>query len=128
MLDEDIVDLGLTLPHRLKTNGRSGKLVLRRLAQRWLPAEVARHPKHGFSIPLDVMAPPAFHAVLEELLCSGDSRTGQFINRQLVRGWLTAFAAAGPGKGGAISRSGLYQRIMMLLSLELWLRRYGLSW
>ena len=128
MLDEDIVDLGLTLPHRLKTNGRSGKLVLRRLAQRWLPAEVARHPKHGFSIPLDVMAPPAFHAVLEELLCSGDSRTGQFINRQLVRGWLTAFAAPGPGQGGAISRSGLYQRIMMLLSLELWLRRYQLSW
>src|SRR3989441_8120690 len=37
LLDEDVVLCGLRLPHRLKTDGRNGKLVLRRLARRWLP-------------------------------------------------------------------------------------------
>src|SRR6184192_1547674 len=66
LLDEDVVALGLTLPHRLKTDGRSGKLVLRTLARRWLPHQVARHPKHGFSIPLDVMVGPQVHAALDD--------------------------------------------------------------
>jgi asparagine synthase (glutamine-hydrolysing) len=33
LLDEEIVALGLRLPHRLKTDGRQGKLMLRRLAE-----------------------------------------------------------------------------------------------
>ena len=28
----------LTLPHSLKTDGTTGKLVMRRLARKWLPA------------------------------------------------------------------------------------------
>ncbi|MEP7228324.1 MAG: asparagine synthase (glutamine-hydrolyzing), partial [Gemmatimonadales bacterium] len=55
MLDEELVGLALSLPHRLKTDGQIGKLVLRDVARQWLPPEVASHPKHGFSIPLDVM-------------------------------------------------------------------------
>ena len=129
LLDEDVVDYGLTLPHRLKTDGKKGKLVLRRLASRWLPRSTARHPKHGFSIPLDVLAPPAFHEALEDLLCWPDARTRPFVNGPLVRRWLAAFrnATAQP-RGGAISREGLYERIIMLLSLELWMRDHNLTW
>src|SRR6185369_5004070 len=42
LLDEEIVELGLTLPHALKTDGHTGKLVMRQLAQKWLPASAAR--------------------------------------------------------------------------------------
>ncbi|MDP3910734.1 MAG: asparagine synthase (glutamine-hydrolyzing) [Gemmatimonadales bacterium] len=131
LLDETMVDLGLTLPHRLKTDGREGKLVLRALAKQWLPRPVARHPKHGFSIPLDVMATPAVHTRLEDLLLASDARTGWFLNRALVRTWLSRFrqAAHHPReRGGMISRGGLYQRVFTLLSLELWLRDHQLSW
>ena len=129
LLDEEVVALGLTLPHAMKTDGRSGKLVLRALAERWLPPSVARHPKHGFSIPLDVMVPPELHTALRDLLLGPGARTASFASRALVRGWLDRFAAARDGMaGGAISRAGLYQRVMMLLSLELWLRDFGLSW
>src|SRR2546426_9394061 len=75
LLDEAVVALGLALPHPLKTDGRSGKLVLRGLARRWLPPEVARHPKHGFSIPLDLMAPPDLHYALSDLLAGREART-----------------------------------------------------
>src|SRR5205807_2432929 len=110
LLDEDVVALGLSLPHRLKTNGRSGKLVLRTLARRWLPREVARHPKHGFSIPLDVMVGPQVHAALDDVLLSPRARTRCVVDGALVRGWLDAFRRARPetgSGGGGISRGGL---------------------
>jgi asparagine synthase (glutamine-hydrolysing) len=131
LLDEDVVGLGLSLPHRLKTDGRQGKLVPRLLASRWLPERVARHPKHGFTIPLDVMVPPGFHDALQDLLLGADSRTHAFANDGMVRTWLDGFraAATAPGaRGGTISRGGLYQRVFTVLALELWMRDYGLTW
>jgi hypothetical protein len=129
LLDENIVELGLTLPHHLKTDGQTGKLVMRQLARKWLPATAARHPKQGFSIPLDVMVPGSLHTAIEDLLCWPEARTRPFVNGPLVRRWLTAFAAARTGqRGGTISREGLYQRVFMLLSLELWMRDHGLNW
>ena len=129
LLDEAVVALGLTLPHRLKTDGRTGKLVPREVARRWLPKEVAHHPKHGFHMPLDVMVPSDVYPALEDLLLGPDARTGAVLDRELPRGWLAAFQAARNGAhGGRISRAGLYQRIMTLLSLELWLRDHRLTW
>ncbi|HSA54787.1 MAG TPA: asparagine synthase C-terminal domain-containing protein, partial [Gemmatimonadaceae bacterium] len=129
LLDEDMVALGLSLPHRFKTDGRAGKLVLRGLAERWLPRAIARAPKRGFSIPLDVMVPPSLHGATAELLGGPDARTRPFLNDSLVHGWLRSFAAARHGpQGGAISREGLYRRVLMLLSLELWLRDHLLTW
>jgi asparagine synthase (glutamine-hydrolysing) len=129
MLDEDLAGLALSLPHRMKTDGRTGKLVLRDVASKWLPAEVASHPKHGFTMPLDVMVRPAFHDALADLLASDTSRTGAFLQRDLVAEWLRQFRAANAGDvGGAISREGLYLRVFMLLALELWMRDQGLVW
>jgi len=131
LLDEDVVALGLTLPHRLKTNGRSGKVVLRTLAERWLPRAVANHPKHGFSIPLDVMVGAQMHAALDDVLLAPRARTRSMVDDALVRSWLDAFRRARPGNGsggGSISRGGLDQRVFTLLALELWLRDHHLSW
>jgi asparagine synthase (glutamine-hydrolysing) len=129
MLDEELVGLALSLPHRLKTDGRMGKLVLRDVARRWLPPEVASHPKHGFSIPLDVMVRADFHDALGDLLGAADARTGAFLERRLVSDWLGQFRAAMRGAGGgAVSREGLYLRVLMLVALELWMRDQGLTW
>jgi asparagine synthase (glutamine-hydrolysing) len=129
LLDEDVVALGLTLPHRLKSDGREGKLVMRGLARQWLPKTIAGNKKQGFSIPLDVMATPAVHSLLGDLLLGTDACTGWFLNRALVRDWLRQFRQATDGpQGGAISREGLYQRVFTLLSLELWMRDHRLSW
>ena len=129
MLDEDVVALGLTLPHRLKTDGATGKQVLRALAQRWLPPVVAAHPKHGFAIPVDVMVPDAFYEILADFLLSRDARTGGFLAPEVVRQWLYAFRRARDGHYlGTISRGGLYQRVFIVLALELWMREHHLSW
>jgi asparagine synthase (glutamine-hydrolysing) len=130
MLDEKLVALGLTLPHRIKTDGRTGKRVLRALAARWLPARVAAHPKRGFGIPLDVMLPAEFHRALADLLLSSGARTRALLRPTLLAEWLDRLRLAKNGRtvGGAISREGLYQRVFTALSLELWLQEHGLSW
>jgi len=126
LLDEELVALGLALPHRLKTDGRSGKRVLRALAERWLPRRVAGHPKHGFQIPLDVMVPADFHTALDDLLLSPTARTRGVVNAALLERWLGAFRDR--IAGGTLSRGGLYQRIFTALGLEVWLRTFGLAW
>ena len=126
MLDEGLVELGLSLPHRLKTDGRTGKRVLRALAERWLPRTVAKHPKHGFQIPLDRMVPDGFHAALDDLLLGPSALTRRVFDQTLLQGWLRAFRDQ--SRGGTLSRGGLFQRIFTALGLEVWLRDFGLAW
>ena len=129
MLDEEIVRCGLRLPHRLKTDGHRGKVVLRALARRWLPPRVAAHRKQGFSIPLDRMVGPAFHDMLAELLLSDSARTRTFLDTRIVELWVRWFRDAREGRRvGALSRGGLYQRVFILLALEIWLREQRLTW
>ncbi len=130
LLDENLVALGLTLPHHLKTDGRTGKRVLRALAAEWLPARVVSHPKHGFGIPLDIMMPKGFSSVLDDLLLTSSARTRPLLNAALIREWLSSLKQARDRGtfGGVISRQGLHFRVFMALSLELWLRDHGLSW
>jgi asparagine synthase (glutamine-hydrolysing) len=128
LLDEDLIALALSLPHALKTDGRTGKLVLRDVAETWLPPEVASHPKHGFTIPLDIMVRADFHQAVGDLLDGPGSRTAGFLQRRVVRSWLGRFRGADGSSGGTISREGLHLRIFMLVALELWLRDWGLTW
>jgi asparagine synthase (glutamine-hydrolysing) len=128
MLDEELIDLALSLPHGLKTDGSTGKLILRDVADQWLPPEVASHPKHGFTIPLDVMVQDDFHAAVGDLLEGPSSRTAEFLDRRLVSRWLSDFRTANASTGGPISREGLHLRVFMLTALELWLREQELTW
>jgi asparagine synthase (glutamine-hydrolysing) len=128
LLDEDLIALALSLPHALKTDGRTGKLVLRDVAEKWLPREVATHPKHGFTVPIDIMVQDDFHEAVGDLLEGSACRTAGFLQPQVVRSWLRQFRNGDGTSGGVISREGLHLRIFMLVALELWLRDRGLTW
>jgi asparagine synthase (glutamine-hydrolysing) len=129
MLDERMVDLGLTLPHRLKTDGQNGKLVLRAIAAQWLPKRIAKLPKHGFTVPLDVILTRDFDGMLRDMLLSSTAKIRDVFNTERIAEWLRLFELSRKGqREGSISREGIYQRIFIVLGLELWLRRHGLSW
>ncbi len=51
-LDHRIVAFGLRLPDRLKVNGRTGKVFLRRWGRRWYPDGELERPKQGFTVPV----------------------------------------------------------------------------
>ena len=47
----------------------------------------------------------------------------------ITQRWLAMFRTPlNQRRNMGISRGGLYQRVILLLSLELWLRKYCLSW
>jgi len=121
MLDEDLFAFGLSLPHASKVSGRTCKRVLRSVAGRWLPHDVAHKPKWGFAIPLDTWVKTEFKEGLRETLLSSSSRLEEFFNPEAYRPVVEAFCS-GQGIAG-ISRQGLYQRAIMLLSMHLHLER-----
>ena len=121
MLDEDLMSFGLTIPHRLKVKARKCKRVLREVASRRLPPAVANKPKRGFSIPVDTWVDDNFKARAGETLLSDSSCLTDFFRPEVYRPWVRAFCEGGGIPG--ISRIGLYQRVIMLLSVHLTLRR-----
>jgi hypothetical protein len=87
------------------------------------------HRKQGFSIPLDRMVGPAFHAMFSDLLHSNGAQTRRFLSLGIVDRWLRLFREAGRGRRfGSLSREGLNQCVFILLALEIWLREQRLAW
>ena len=120
MLDEDLIDFGLALPHALRVKGRTGKLVLREVVARRLPPTLATRPKQGFSVPVDRWLDGRFRAALGELLRSKGAAVAEFLEPAVYGVWVDAFCRG--ERVPNLTREGLYQRVMMLLALELSLR------
>ena len=116
MLDEDLVARGLTLPHALKVTGHTSKRVLRNIAERWLPADVARKPKAGFAIPVDTWVDASFKQRLHETLLASNSPLRGLMRADLCERWITAFRDG--TRLPEMSRRGVYQRAISLLSLH----------
>ena len=52
LLDHEVIEFAATLPSRLKVRGRTGKYLLKKLAERYFPGEFVHRPKMGFAIPV----------------------------------------------------------------------------
>lgn len=124
MLDEDLFSFGLSLPYRLKVKGRICKRILREVASRHLPSIVAQKPKWGFGIPVDKWVDSGFKLRLREALLGPTSHLPNFFRREVYHPMVEAFCHGRPYHG--VSRQGLYQRVIMLLAVELTMgrRRY----
>ena len=121
LLDEELVEFGMTLPNALRTRGRTAKIVLRRVAAKRLPTAVAEKPKQGFTVPVDRWVDADFKRRLRERLTDPGSRVAEFYRPEVYRPWVDAFCEERLVEG--ISRAGLYQRLIMLLALDLALAR-----
>lgn len=121
MLDEDLFAFGLSLPHSRKVRGRTCKTVLRAVAARWLPAQVARKSKRGFAVPVDTWVTDAFKDTCRDVLLDSSSPLADVLRPEAYRPLVNAFCDGTPYSG--ISRPGLYSRAIMLLSLHLHLGR-----
>ena len=82
---------------------------------------MARKPKWGFAIPLDTWVSRDFKEQLYETLLASSSRLDEFFRPAAYRPILETFCHG--GRHPFISRQGLYQRAVMLLSVHLHLER-----
>jgi asparagine synthase (glutamine-hydrolysing) len=121
MLDEELFAFALSLPHSLKVRGRTGKRVLRGVAAKWLPPAVARKRKQGFNLPVDSWVGREFKRRFADTLLSPSCRVRDFFRPEAYQPIVEAFCGAHSYPG--VSRQGLYQRAIMLLSFHLALDR-----
>lgn len=120
MLDEDLLAFGLSLPHALRANRGTGKIVLRGVAKRRLPASVVRRPKQGFAVPVDSWVDGDFKDNLRSSLLDPASLLPHYLNRDVYEPWVRSFCSDTAISG--LPRNHLYQRVVMLLALDLTLK------
>ncbi|WP_353862012.1 asparagine synthase (glutamine-hydrolyzing) [Azospirillum formosense] len=112
-LSVDVAAFGARLPAAHISAGRNGKLVLKRLASRYLPADWMARPKMGFGLPMLNWAGPDLATRTLALLSESEARLPCWIPREGIRAF---FEQRGP----SIS---VYQ-LWSLLILEHWLRNH----
>jgi asparagine synthase (glutamine-hydrolysing) len=121
-LNEELFNFGLNLPHVLKLKHNTNKYLLRKIATRELPKEITQKPKGGFGLPVDLWVNDSCRDEIVRRI-SVDTELPKYLNREYYMKWVHAFGSKKQISG--ISREGLYQRIIMLISLQIHLHESG---
>lgn len=115
LLDHRLVEFAVRLPPSLRVRDGRGKHLLRRVAERWLPADVLSKPKQGFAIPLDAWFRGALRELAEDLVGSRAFAERGLMSAPAVRAYLDDHLAGRADHG---------ETLWLALSLELWARRF----
>ena len=115
LLDLDLAEFCARMPARLKVQGRSTKIALRRAFGNRLPESILRRPKQGFMLPMAYWLRQSSLQTIAGTLDQGPLVT---------EGWIESGAghrlAAEHGSG----RADHHVRLWMLLNLDAWCRIY----
>jgi asparagine synthase (glutamine-hydrolysing) len=115
LLDHQVLELGLSLPDRLKLRGREGKQALRRAFAADLPPEVAERGKTGFGVPIGRWFREDLRGLARDLLLDRRARD---------RGWFRPATVERLLQDHAAGRADHAHRLWCLVTLELWLRTW----
>jgi asparagine synthase (glutamine-hydrolysing) len=90
LLDRRIVELAFRIPQSIKQAGRTGKLLLKRVAEQRLPQELLRLPKQGFTAPVGGWISGPYRELFEAEVLSNRSEVASLLDveaaRRLFRG------------------------------------------
>ncbi len=118
-LDEDLTSFALSIPFDQKSGLREPKKILRSIHKDIYPPQTSKGEKKGFTIPLDTALSKDEYSVIRKVLLSNDSISLEYIKKEYVE-FLFRMLDERAGSENQISRAGVYQRILMLYSLNLW--------
>jgi asparagine synthase (glutamine-hydrolysing) len=116
-LDEEVYDFLARLHPRWKLRGFQDKYILRLLAERWLPPEIAWRRKAMFRAPFD-----SFHAehappFVDQLLSQESLRKTGYFDPAAVAHWRQAFRKL---RHGSAQRSAMEMGLVGVISTQLW--------
>ena len=116
-LDEEVFDFAARLHPRWKLRGLRDKHLLRLVAERWLPKEIARRQKVIFRAPLD-----SFHIEPEpkyvgELLSEESLRKTGYFDVAAVRHWRKEFRQL---RGRSVARLSMEMGLAAVVATQLW--------
>lgn len=111
LLDHELVEWALRIPENISSNFSEGKLVLKALARKHLPASVIDRPKMGFGIPINDWFAGELQPLARETLLSRRARERELFNPGQVERLIS---------NHALGREAHGYRLWSLLCLELW--------
>lgn len=114
-LDHKVVEFAARLPQHLKVSGLRSKIVLKRLAERYLPEEIIYRRKVGFTVPLSRWFMGPWRGLIEDVLLSDRCLGRGYYNADVVRGIVADHLE------GRVDRE---QGIWLMLALEIWHRLF----
>jgi asparagine synthase (glutamine-hydrolysing) len=115
-LDHRFVEFVARLDPSLKQRGRTGKYLLKKLAERYLPHDVVHRPKQGFVMPLSTWLETGLKARMEQAIgVGGLGARGLFREGALER-------LLAEHRSGRRNHAG---RLWALTVLEAWFARYA---
>jgi asparagine synthase (glutamine-hydrolysing) len=114
-LDHKVVEFAARLPHQFKVSGLSSKILLKRLAERYVPREAIYRRKVGFTVPLTRWFAGPWRGLIDDVLLS---------ERCLDRGYYDPDVVRGIVKDHVRGRVDREQGIWLLLVLEIWHRLF----
>jgi asparagine synthase (glutamine-hydrolysing) len=112
-LDHELAQFVATLPARLKIRGRQRRYLQMRLAERYLPAEVLRRPKQGFSSALPYLMASQFRALFDGFFRDARLVEAGICRPAVIQQMLEAHLAGRTDHGN---------RLWLLLNAEIWYR------
>ncbi|WP_404984651.1 asparagine synthase (glutamine-hydrolyzing) [Chryseobacterium sp. M5] len=112
-LSNDLIDYVSSLPEKLRYNGIQNKPLLRKVAEKYLPSEILKMPKRGFSFPLAHFIktePKAREFILENL---NSLKKRNFFKPEVINEWWN-------------NQKNEYDcvKIWQLVTFELWYQKY----
>jgi len=111
LLDHRIVELAWEIPTSMNFRNGSGKWMLKRLLERYIPRELIDRPKMGFGVPVDAWLRGALKGWADDLLANVDAT---YLDRATLRDtWQQHL-------GGRVDRGG---PLWCVLMFESWLAR-----
>ena len=116
-LDEDVFDFTAKLHPRWKLRGFRDKYLLRRVAERWLPPEIARRHKVIFRAPLDSFHMDPEPKFVAELLSEESLRRTGYFDVAEVQHWRKAFRQM---RAGSLPRLSVEMGLCAVVATQLW--------
>ncbi len=85
LLDRRVVELAFRIPSRRHLQGTTGKLLLRKLAARRLPEQLARLPKRGFTVPIGAWITGPYAGRFEDEVLGTGALTAALVDQSHLR-------------------------------------------
>jgi asparagine synthase (glutamine-hydrolysing) len=115
LLDHELVELAARIPARLKLKGLTGKHILRRAAEAWLPPAIINRKKAGFSAPIRAWLVRDLREMVEDLLSESNIKRRGYFEYGFVRRLIDQ---------NVTGREDNSLKVFQLLTLELWHRAF----
>ena len=115
LLDDQVLELGVSLPDSLRVDGRRGKVALRRAFADLIPAELASRRKTGFGIPLGTWFRGPLRELARDTLLGARAEARGQLRSEVVERLLSEHVRGEQDHG---------HRLWCLLVLELWQRSW----